>query len=313
MVASEPSKLPPLSRNRILPNCSEPIKGEKAGGASPFSRTWLVAPMPPAHLVHPPTQLRRCCFFPNLSFRWKCLGGGHNHNNKAMMMRRPRFSNRRIGAATAGKENNARCDDPNVPPSDSSKEFEEEEEKYGTPSRSERTTMTEEEDCSSVGMTSARRSTQKSLSSSVTFETVTVREFGYELGDHPLTRDGVPLSLSWEPFDERSYSVDKYEQMKCSPPGFPGIVLSTQQRRDILIRAGYPVSLLLQAEVELEQRRRQLKVSRHAEEQRRLRQRRFVKDLCSLRFGIVGASSSPRKMVDKRTSRASHSPSLSAR
>jgi hypothetical protein len=223
-------------------------------------------------------------------------------------MRRPRFSKRRIGADT-GKENNISTLWIN---SDNKKSSDEECDASGSPSSSERTTMTDEDSLTS-SLPSTRRPTQKSLSSSVKFETVTVREFSYELGDHPLTRDGVPLSLSWEPFDERSYSVDKYEQMKCSPPGFPGNVLSTQQRRDILIRAGYPVSLLLQAEVELEQRRRQLKVSRHADEQRRLRQRRFVKDLCSLRFGIVGASSSsPRKIVDKR-SLASHGPSLSAR
>jgi hypothetical protein len=231
------------------------------------------------------------------------------------MMRRPRFSNRRIGAEK-GKENNAAYDSGGVRrpvPTHDEKKNSEEDESAGVTNHSERTTtMTEEDSVLASSLSSARpRPNQKSLSS-VSFETVTVREFGYELGDHPYTREGVPLSLSWEPFDEKSYPVDRYEQMKCSPQGFPGNVLSTQQRRDILVRAGYPVSMLLQAEVELDQRRRQQTVSRHQEELRRSRQRRFVKDLCSLRFGIVGASSSssPRRVGERRSCGG---PSLSAR
>jgi hypothetical protein len=231
------------------------------------------------------------------------------------MMRRPRlFSNHRIGAEAA-RENAP--NDPQLRPilvHSGSKHSEE-----SNTNSSERTTtsstMTEEEQDSSSATSTSRRPKQKSLSS-VTFETVTIREFGYELGDHPWTRDGVPLSLGWEPFDERSVPVDRYERMKRSPPGFPGNVLSTQQRRDILVRAGYPVSLLLQTEVELDQKRRQAKLALHQEELRRTRRRQFAKDLRSLRFGILGASpsSSARRVGDKRSGASSSTdPSLSAR
>jgi hypothetical protein len=134
----------------------------------------------------------------------------------------------------------------------------------------------------------------------VSFLDVTVREYGYELGDHPLARGGLPLGLGWDPIGEATWSVDDFERRRRAPYGFSGILLSAHQRRDILVRAGYSHAELARAEADMDWCRLEREVERQQElkEQMLLRNRRrflFLSDLASLRAKVGGRAGSSRR------------------
>lgn len=110
---------------------------------------------------------------------------------------------------------------------------------------------------SSVSGETSAPSSSSSRRRIVSFDRVTIREFAYDIGDHPWTSEGIPISISWDHQDETTVQLDLYETRKCSPPGFPPNVLSTQQRRDILIRAGYSHLDLQEAQGELDRVRKE--------------------------------------------------------
>ncbi len=79
------------------------------------------------------------------------------------------------------------------------------------------------------------------LNRRVRFRSANVREYALTVGDHPICRDGLALSLDWEHSDERVYNIDDYEQHRRGRNQRQGCKRRTSkldywQRREILQR-----------------------------------------------------------------------------
>jgi len=76
----------------------------------------------------------------------------------------------------------------------------------------------------------------------VSFDTVTVREFEWELGDNPSCSSGPPLTLAWTPFRQWAISLDKYENMReftfCRRNGKDDLLIPRDKRERILREMG---------------------------------------------------------------------------
>lgn len=84
------------------------------------------------------------------------------------------------------------------------------------------------------------------LKKSVTFDSVSVREYDIILGDHPCVSRGAPISIGWNYFSTRSMDLDEYEVERFSKRSMffkrkdnRHMVVSHFQRRTILRLIGY--------------------------------------------------------------------------
>ena len=73
----------------------------------------------------------------------------------------------------------------------------------------------------------------------VTFETITVRRYPMEMGDHPSCSLGAPVSLAWDYIEEEPVDIDIYECERGRRRPLGLLILSYYRRRDILRNAGY--------------------------------------------------------------------------
>lgn len=77
----------------------------------------------------------------------------------------------------------------------------------------------------------------------VRFGCTRVQEYAITVGDHPVCKDGLALSLDWSHSDEHVYNVDDFEQRRRRKSSRKGIRRRTSkldywQRREILNRVG---------------------------------------------------------------------------
>lgn len=77
----------------------------------------------------------------------------------------------------------------------------------------------------------------------VRFGKAKVREYSLTVGDHPICKDGLALSLDWNHSAERVYNVDEYERIQrrkrnTAYRGRRTSRLDYWQRREILQRVG---------------------------------------------------------------------------
>ncbi|KAG7348879.1 hypothetical protein IV203_011476 [Nitzschia inconspicua] len=83
----------------------------------------------------------------------------------------------------------------------------------------------------------------KKPNKTVRFGNAKVREYKLTVGDHPICKDGLALSLDWKHSSERVYSIDDYElhrrrRKTLSYRGRRTMRLDYWQRREILKRVG---------------------------------------------------------------------------
>ena len=80
---------------------------------------------------------------------------------------------------------------------------------------------------------------RRQLNREVSFDSVTIRKYPMELGDHPSVSVGAPVSLAWEHDEEDTLDLDVYECERGFPRKLRHLVLSYYRRQDILRNAGY--------------------------------------------------------------------------
>jgi hypothetical protein len=104
------------------------------------------------------------------------------------------------------------------------------------------------------------RARESMVNRKVSFNTITVREYGMILGEHPWCSFGPPVQMDW-PYNELpTLDIDVYEALarrsgRRTPQDF---VLPYYKRKHLLLRAGYSKQELMEA-------------TRHANKTKRLR------------------------------------------
>lgn len=82
--------------------------------------------------------------------------------------------------------------------------------------------------------------TTPQLQKKVSFDSIHVRQYSREMGDHPGCRFGVPITLSWEFSQDDAIDIDVYEAQKNPNRRHPRhFMLSASHRRWIMQFAGY--------------------------------------------------------------------------
>ena len=83
------------------------------------------------------------------------------------------------------------------------------------------------------------------LNKKVRFSSTRVQEYGITVGDHPICKDGLALSLDWVHGAEKVYDIDDYESHRQSAIRYGGTKrrrrvsrLDYWQRREFLVRVG---------------------------------------------------------------------------
>jgi hypothetical protein len=87
----------------------------------------------------------------------------------------------------------------------------------------------------------------------VSFSDVTIREYGYEIGDHPCCSDGAPVTLSWKAGAEYTQDLGMYEytRTRYRRTKHP-FKLSMNERTEILLSAGYSLNEITAASIQVE-------------------------------------------------------------
>ena len=86
-------------------------------------------------------------------------------------------------------------------------------------------------------------------SSSVKFSKVHVRKYKVVIGDHPLCKEGCPLSLGWNYTESPSIDVDEFEELRIDQRRTRNhLRMSSRQREEILSNdGGYSLAEIRQA------------------------------------------------------------------
>jgi hypothetical protein len=85
-------------------------------------------------------------------------------------------------------------------------------------------------------------SRKSSLNKKLRFGSVEIHDIPMELGNHPPTEGGAPVTLGWQPESIRVTHIDVYELCKGDEPRpIHEWKLSVSDRTAILLRAGYPL------------------------------------------------------------------------
>jgi DNA-binding transcriptional MerR regulator len=89
---------------------------------------------------------------------------------------------------------------------------------------------------------------KSSLNKKLRFGSVEIRDIPMELGNHPPTEGGAPVTLGWQPESTRVTHIDVYELYKGDEPRpRHEWKLSVSDRSAILLRAGYSLSDIKEA------------------------------------------------------------------
>jgi hypothetical protein len=91
----------------------------------------------------------------------------------------------------------------------------------------------------------------------VSFDSITVRTYGMELGNHPSCQVGAPVTLAWEYEEQEKKDLDIYEFERKPRRRLCNLILNYYRRKDILKRAGYTDKEMKDAERAVAQVQRQ--------------------------------------------------------
>jgi hypothetical protein len=96
--------------------------------------------------------------------------------------------------------------------------------------------------------TSARvHSTPKRKAKSVSFSTVSVREYQRILGDNPSCSCGPSIGIGWKFDSEDSFSVNQWEDWRQEERDATLLVLCREEREELLLELGYNQKVIAQA------------------------------------------------------------------
>jgi hypothetical protein len=91
----------------------------------------------------------------------------------------------------------------------------------------------------------------------VSFDSISIRNYGMELGNHPNCHVGAPVTLSWEYEEQGTQDIDIYEFERKPRKRRKHLILNYYRRNDILKLAGYSDKELKAAEMAVAQVQRQ--------------------------------------------------------
>jgi hypothetical protein len=91
----------------------------------------------------------------------------------------------------------------------------------------------------------------------VSFDTINIRNYGMELGNHPNCQVGAPVTLSWDYEEQGTQDIDIYEFERKPRRRMKHLILNYYRRNDILKLAGYSDKELKAAEKAVAQVQRQ--------------------------------------------------------
>jgi hypothetical protein len=104
----------------------------------------------------------------------------------------------------------------------------------------------------------ARSSTKSSSSQrEVAFDSIQIRHYSMQIGEHPSCSIGAPVMLSWEYEEEAAMDVDVYEFSRAPRRKIRYLVLNFYKRMDILRNAGYNEREINEADAERKKSQRQ--------------------------------------------------------
>mmetsp|Transcript_36037 Transcript_36037/g.78324 ORF Transcript_36037/g.78324 Transcript_36037/m.78324 type:complete len:254 (-) Transcript_36037:1670-2431(-) len=90
----------------------------------------------------------------------------------------------------------------------------------------------------SVKSADAQKRTLEFKKQSISFDTLSIREHPYTLGDHPDVVLGPPVSMAWEYFDFDSLSIDDYELRRGPRRSKHEMRLPANMRNRMMLSAG---------------------------------------------------------------------------
>lgn len=73
----------------------------------------------------------------------------------------------------------------------------------------------------------------------VSFDSISIRNYGMELGNHPNCQVGAPVTLSWDYEEQDTQDIDIYEFERKPRRRRNHLILNYYRRNDILKLAGY--------------------------------------------------------------------------
>jgi hypothetical protein len=91
----------------------------------------------------------------------------------------------------------------------------------------------------------------------VSFDSISIRNYGMELGNHPNCQAGAPVTLSWDYEEQGTQDIDIYEFERKPRRKMKHLILNYYRRNDILKLAGHSDKELKDAEKAVAQVQRQ--------------------------------------------------------
>lgn len=86
---------------------------------------------------------------------------------------------------------------------------------------------------------------------SVTFGTIQVRSYPTVISDNPSVMEGAPIGLGWEyKSDASELTVEQYEETKEPSHHGDALVLSPEQRYELLSNAGFSAKEITEASIQ---------------------------------------------------------------
>ena len=115
---------------------------------------------------------------------------------------------------------------------------------------------------SSIGQGLARKNTEGSLQRTVSFTSLSIREYPPSISDNPSCSFGPPVQLDWDYEAEETQLIDHYEESRQPRRANHELLLSYYDRRFLLLKqAGYSRSEVKAAMKEAERVKRQRMVT----------------------------------------------------
>jgi hypothetical protein len=82
------------------------------------------------------------------------------------------------------------------------------------------------------------RQANKPTRPSLSWGSIQIRSYPIIAGSHPCTSEGASLTVDWEPFDEQTTNIDRYESRRNPRRRSHELVLNSWERYQILRRSG---------------------------------------------------------------------------
>jgi hypothetical protein len=139
-------------------------------------------------------------------------------------------------------------------------------------------------------------------STSVSFESITIREYAVTIGDNPSCSSGAPISIDWSYNEKATVPIEDYEKYKPPRREKSELKMPSEIRNNILQEWDYSLSRILMASTEAQNVRNQRSKSAQTFTQRQI-VRNGIKGFCNMPKVLYRKASrrSGKKTVDADT------------